>query len=132
MLSDKYILQKEPILEYKEHKGTSLVTLFNEKDHFIMANNNVWILPFGSKFIDTGLQLWIPDGSIGLITRNNFGKDKIYFDPLILGDDSSYRVCILVRNRSILPVKIKTEDILAKLTIIKKTEYHTVNIGEQS
>ena len=126
------IQQEEPILEYKEHKGTSLVTLFNEKDHYIMANDNIWIFPFRSRFIDTGLQLWIPNGSIGLITRNRFGKDKIHFEPLVLDDDGSYRVCILVKNCSLLPVKIKTEDILAKLTIIKKIEYHAVNIGEQS
>ena len=121
------LLLEEPILEYLNFKDINALEITVDNRCFVKANEDKWILPFMTRVIEPGVSIYIPDGCIGIL-RNVHNNNKIHFEPKIYEDtDFTKNVCISVKNRSIFPVKINAEDILAKLIIIKKVECHIIS-----
>ena len=125
---------RDQILEYIETKETPALLFGNDYDGLhIKANQNVWLFPGKTKFIFTGLYLLIPDNCIGLIIQSKYLTDKIHVATQIIDDDvKGHHITISITNRSLLPIKLTTEHIIADLTILPKIECHVINAKEQS
>lgn len=122
-------LAKEPILEYKDSQHTLLIE--GSRIH-IRPDKKYWLFPGIPRKINIGLEVWIPNNCIGLLTKSEFLSPNIQLDTQVYNDSriihASKRIpFVYVVNRGWLPTRLNEDRIIAELTIIKKQECHIVN-----
>lgn len=115
---------KEPVLEYKESVHTLLI---DKKRMYIKSDKSYWLFPGIPKRINIGLELYIPDTCIGLLTKSIYLSPNIQLDTRTIHDMEGIP-SITVVNRGWLPTKLSDEKIIAELTIFPKKECHIVNL----
>ena len=122
--------KSEPILEYVEHNDNNSL-IIEDSYPMISSNQKKWIFPWRTISIDTGLEIWIPKGHVGIIIKNESSLNpNLQLDTIIIYDSAILN--IRIKNRGWLPVKITEEDILAHLLIVPITECHIINTEGQS
>lgn len=119
-------LSEEPILEYKE---TIQSLLIDKKRIYIKPHKNYWLFPGIPRYIDIGLDLYIPDSCIGLLTKSTYLGPYMQFDTRVIHGIEGISF-VWLTNRGFLPVVLQEEQIIAELTIVPKTECHVINIKD--
>lgn len=126
----KGFLLNGSVLEY-EAIGTVAPADFTNAGVILSIAKAKWILPFKETFIMVNLRPVMPDKTIGLIT--SLGYTKLDVTTRVISDTHTTPIFIKVRNKSLLPKKIKEGVPLALLTVLPYVELQFIennNIDE--
>lgn len=123
------LVEKEPILEYKDSYSTLLC---GNSNLYIRPDKSYWLFPGFPRKINVGLELMIPNQSIGLIIKNEYLGPNLQLDTQVINDSYVIHVSkqipfLYIINRGWLPKKLSNETIIAELIILPKQECHIVN-----
>lgn len=124
------LAKKEPILEYKD---SCSILLCSNSNLFIRPDKSYWLFPGFPRKINIGLELTIPNQSIGLIIKSECLGPNLQLDTQVINDSYVIHVpkqipFLYITNRGWLPKKLSNETIIAELIILPKQECHIVNI----
>ena len=115
----------EPILEYLDYDLGS-VKCTEDKQIILGSYLNMWIWPGKTYIIPTGVRFWFPDNSMGLILGFPFSS-RFEVIPQLCEDDCE--AWIKIKNPGFLPKLLRSNEMLATLTVIPKVECHIVSKG---
>ena len=112
-----------PILEvtYQESDNPLISNGKDKKSFLVATGKDTWVFPWKPVGLYTGIDVRIPDDTVGLITGCPWSlEDKIHVHPQVLFDDSP--IFLMVSKIGILPRKIKKGTYIGNLTIIGSNE----------
>lgn len=112
------------ILEY-EALGLVTPANFTKAGVILYIAESKWMLPFKETYIMTNIKPVMPDKTIGLITSLQ-ELDWLEITPRVISEAHNIPICIKVRNKSLLPKKIKEDIPLALLTVLPYVELQFV------
>jgi hypothetical protein len=98
----------------------------------IKADKSYWLFPGFPRKINVDLELWIPNSSLGLLTKSEFLGPNLQLDTVVINDSNVIHAAkripfLYITNRGWFPTKLTDDKIIAELTILPKQECHILN-----
>lgn len=124
--------KEEMIFEYTPLNSSANSILEEDKiSYMVYPLKDTWVFPWRYKKVKLNIaKSYLPEYHVGFIDSCNYCKFDIPCRIIAPTEDNGFEY-ILVKPRGILPKKIKTDEPIVKISIIKATQCHMLCIDNQ-